>query len=92
MALRLNELLKGSKSDIDAIREASQLCENDDELLMLVRSEIYRWTCSAPVFATFKYAKEYADPRMYPNIANLLTIILTQQLTNAEAERLFSNA
>ena len=33
---------------------------------------------------------ECADARMYPNIANLLTIILTLPVTNAEAERSFS--
>ena len=37
VALQLNELLKGSKVDTDAIREAAQLCENDVESLVLIR-------------------------------------------------------
>ena len=54
---------------------------------MYFQTIMYVWTCSAPFFETLKYAKEYAEAIMYPNIANLLTIILTLSVTNVETVR-----
>lgn len=77
IALRLMELIKGSKANVDAVAEAAKFCDSDAESLVLVRTEIQRWTCSAPAFGFVKNAKEYAEAHMFPNIAKLLTILLT---------------
>ncbi|XP_076030802.1 52 kDa repressor of the inhibitor of the protein kinase-like [Oratosquilla oratoria] len=90
VALQLKELLRGSKANVDAVLKATKLYESDVESLLLVQTETHRWTCSAPAFESVKKAKEYAEARMFPNIAKLLTILLTLPVSNAEAERSFS--
>ena len=58
--------------------------------LSFVKAEAEHWVSSAAKFDAIGDAIAHAQTRMYPNLAKLLKILITLQVSNAEAERSFS--
>ena len=89
VAVHIRELLKGPTTNKELVLAAAEVYR-DDVQSILVTAEINRWILTAEPMQSVENALSFAKARMFPNLAKLLTILLTLPVTNAEAERSFS--
>lgn len=89
VAVHIRELLKGASTNKELVLAAAEVYQ-DDVQSILVATEIDRWMMTAEPMQSVEKALRFAKARLFPNLAKLLTILLTLPVTNAEAERSFS--
>jgi hypothetical protein len=84
-ALGVQELLKGENADAGAILKAAQVYEKDLDAPAILNAELKRWMkeVAAGTLQSLPEASDFAKQHFFPNLATLLTILLTLPVTNA---------